>query len=104
MKDPEYRKAFDEAVKNVDVAQSTKKAVRERNSIDRNKSIKRTIRKTGQVMAVVTPILATTYYASHKQQVDNFMNKAMKNADRALTRTFNKTNMNKVKKFLGNVF
>ena len=73
MKDPVYKKAFDDAVANGDLVKATNSAKRERVARDTAANVKKVIR----IAAPIAILAAGVYYSSHKSEVDRFILKTL---------------------------
>lgn len=79
MKDPRYKKAFDEYVSKVDTAKSVNKAKTERKARD-------TVKKVRTAVIPAAAFAGSIYYAKNKEKVDraiiNVMNRTMAEINR----------------------
>jgi len=78
LKDPEYRKAFEKAVKKVDTAKSAKKAVRDRKVADVKSQTKRSVKMMAKTLTGTTTLAAAAiFYMHNKPAIDAFIQKTM---------------------------
>ena len=79
MKDPEYKKAFDNALNGVDYSKSAKRAKSKRRRKDTAHRARVTLHKTEKALGVTAVGVAATYYAANHERINAAISGAFNN-------------------------
>lgn len=77
MRDPNYKKSFEEALKYADYAKATSSANRWRKSQDAKSQAKQSVKATARFLTGTSSLAAAAIiYSQHKPEIDNFVKTA----------------------------